>query len=262
MKSENREQIQKAFTQQAAGFESGRMNCSKQEYLDYAVSRVAPRQTDDVLEVAAGTCACARAFAPHVASVTCLDMTAAMLKVGEEAARRQGLHGMRFVLGDAAELPFEAEAFDVVFSRLAFHHFPEPTRPFAEMVRVLRPGGKLVLIDMEAAQEDLRAAEDALEKLRDPSHVRSLSRAEMLALYEAHGLSVEACEAVRMPVHLDAWMQHTDTPPAAQSLICRQMEEELSGGAKTGFSPYRREGEILFDQKWTLCIGRKQPADA
>lgn len=245
MKSENREQIQKAFTQQAAGFESGRMNFSKQEYLDYAVSRVAPRQTDDVLEVAAGTCACARAFAPHVASVTCLDMTAAMLKVG-----------------DAAELPFEAEAFDVVFSRLAFHHFPEPTRPFAEMVRVLRPGGKLVLIDMEAAQEDLRAAEDALEKLRDPSHVRSLSRAEMLALYEAHGLSVEACEVVRMPVHLDAWMQHTDTPPAAQSLICRQMEEELSGGAKTGFSPYRREGEILFDQKWTLCIGRKQPADA
>lgn len=98
--------------------------------------------------------------------------------------------------------------------------------------------------------------------MRDPSHVRSLSRAEMLALYEAHGLSVEACEVVRMPVHLDAWMQHTDTPPAAQSLICRQMEEELSGGAKTGFSPYRREGEILFDQKWTLCIGRKQPADA
>ena len=254
MKSENREQIQKAFTQQAAGFESGRMSFSKQEYLDYAVSRVAPRQTDDVLEVAAGTCACARAFASHVASVTCLDMTAAMLKVGEEAARRQGLHGMRFVLGDAAELPFEAEAFDVVFSRLAFHHFPEPTRPFAEMVRVLRPGGKLVLIDMEAAQEDLRAAEDALEKLRDPSHVRSLSRAEMLALYEAHGLSVEACEVVRMPVHLDAAYRYParraepDLPADGRGAF-RRREDRLFALSPGGRDPVRPEMDAVYRQE-------------
>ena len=54
MKSSNQEKIRNAFTQQAAGFESSKMNFSNQAYLDYAVSRIAPAKTDHVLEVAAG----------------------------------------------------------------------------------------------------------------------------------------------------------------------------------------------------------------
>lgn len=111
--------------------------------------------------------------------------------------------------GNAAELPFADGSFDIAFSRLAFHHFPEPETPFSEMTRVLKPGGKLVMIDMAAAEEPLRKTEDALEILRDPSHVRNLSRSEMLALYEARGLFVERCETVRMPVRFDSRMTHT-----------------------------------------------------
>ena len=47
---------------------------------------------------------------------------------------------MTFVFGEAAELPFLDSSFDIVISRLAFHHFPDAQRPFAEMVRVLKPG--------------------------------------------------------------------------------------------------------------------------
>ncbi len=60
-------------------------------------------------------------------------------------------------------------AFDIVISRLAFHHFANPKRCFSEMARVLKPGGKLVVIDMEAAEEALRATEDEIETMRDPS---------------------------------------------------------------------------------------------
>lgn len=260
MKSENSAQIQKAFTQQAAGFESRSMNFSKQDYLDYAVARVAPKTSDSLLEVAAGTCACGRAFAPRVRSVVCLDMTAAMLKKGKAAAEQERLQNMTFMLGDAADLPFANGSFDIVFSRLAFHHFPEPETPFSEMARVLKPDGKLVMIDMAAAEEPLRKTEDALEILRDPSHVRNLSQQEMLALYERHGLSVDCCEAVRMPVRLDSWMAHTATPPETQALIRAQMEAELTGGAPTGFYPYRQNSAIMFDQRWTLIIGRKPAA--
>ena len=44
------------------------------------------------------------------------------------------------------------------------------------MVRVLKPGGKLVMIDMEAADELLRKTEDEIETQRDPSHVKNLAR--------------------------------------------------------------------------------------
>lgn len=261
MKSENSAQIQKAFTQQAAGFESRSMNFSKQDYLDYAVARVAPEASDALLEVAAGTCACGRAFAPRVRSVVCLDMTAAMLKKGKAAAEQERLQNMTFMLGDAADLPFADGSFDIVFSRLAFHHFPEPETPFSEMARVLKPDGKLVMIDMAAAEEPLRKTEDALEILRDPSHVRNLSQQEMLALYERHGLNIDCCETVCMPVRLDSWMAHTATLPETQALIRAQMEAELTGGAPTGFYPYRRNSAIMFDQRWTLIIGRKPTAD-
>ena len=172
MKSSNKTQIQQAFTQQAEEFEGKRMNFSKQDYLYSVVQKTAPTKTDAVLEVAAGTCACGRTIAPYAGNVVCLDMTPAMLSVGKSEAGKKHLDNMTFVLGDAAELPFLNGSFDIVLSRLAFQHFPDVKQPFAEMVRVLKPDGKLVLIDMEAAEESLRETEDGIEKMRDPSHVR------------------------------------------------------------------------------------------
>ena len=86
MKSSNEAQIQRAFTQQAAGFESNRMNFSKQDYLDSVVQKIVPSKTDVVLEAADGTCACGRAIAPYAGNVVCLDMTPAMLSVGKSEA--------------------------------------------------------------------------------------------------------------------------------------------------------------------------------
>ena len=255
MKSSNQAEIRQAFTQQAKGFESVKMNFSKKAYLDYAVSKLTPKKTDRVLEVAAGTCACGRAIAPHVDSVTCLDLTPAMLMVGREKAEEENIRNISFVTGDAAELPFLNDSFDVVLSRLAFHHFPDVKQPFAEMVRVLKKGGRLVLIDLEAAEESLRQTEDEIETLRDPSHVRNLSREEMLALYRENGLSVSCCEVVRMPMVLQNWLNHTDTPQDVQKRIIARMKNEILGGEKTGFAPYFREEEICFDHRWVLVIG-------
>ena len=257
MKSSNQAQIQQAFTQQAAGFESERMNFSKQDYLDYVVQKIAPSKTDAVLEVAAGTCACGRTIAPYAGNVVCLDMTPAMLSVGKSEAGKNHLDNMTFVLGDAAELPFLNGSFDIVLSRLAFHHFPDVKQPFAEMVRVLKPGGKVVLIDMEAAEEPLRETEDGVEKMRDPSHVRNLSENEMLALYRDNGLPVSCCEVTKMPVVLQSWLEHTKTPPEIQMQIQNKILDEMNGGGKTGLAPYVRDMELCFDQRWLLLIGKK-----
>ena len=142
-------------------------------------------------------------------------------------------------------------------SRLAFHHFSAPVKAFEEMVRVLKPEGRLIMIDMEASPEPDRAARDEIERTRDPSHVSNLTKDDMEMLFESEGLSIEHSDTVRIEQHLESWMGLTRTPPETEKAIRGRMEAELSGGPKTGFAPYRKEDEICFEQRWVLTIGRK-----
>ena len=254
---ENIKAVQESFSVQAEGFESKQMNFSKQEYLDYSVREIGAAKTDRVLEVAAGTCICGRNLAPLVNSVVCLDATPAMLKIGRDRAEKERLTNMQFVQGYAEAIPYPDETYDITLSRLSFHHFSEISAPFAEMNRVLKPGGKLVLIDMEAAEEDLRDTEDRIEAMRDPSHVRNASRSEFLALFQRHGCKLVKAEGTGIPVELSAWMELTKTPGDIRQEIISMMEEDLAGGTKTGFRPYRKDGTIWFDQRWLLMLGIK-----
>ncbi len=181
-----------------------------------------------------------------------------MLTVGKEKADSSHMNNMIFIKGYAEELPFLNENFDIVFSRLGFHHFADTKTVFSEMVRVLRPGGKLVLIDMEAADEELRNTEDEIETLRDPSHVRNLSMSEMLNLFTMHNLTVEKCEKTEMKQNLKSWLALTKTPEQIQAEITKRMKNDMRNKEKTGFSPYLEDNEICFNQKWILMIGCKK----
>lgn len=258
MKPTNLADINRSFAIQAENFESPELNFTKEDYLNHTLSLVAPDKQDLLLEVAAGTCVCGRAFAPFAQMVVCLDATPPMLTVGKEKADSAHLDNMIFIKGYAEELPFLNETFDIVFSRLAFHHFADANAVFSEMARVLRPGGKLVLIDMEAADEALRTTEDNIETLRDPSHVKNLSKNELLNLFCTHNLSVEKCEKTKIRQKLKSWMALTKTPSYIQDEITKRMKNDIIGREKTGFSPYMADNEIHFDQSWLFIIGRKQ----
>ena len=79
------------------------------------------------------------------ARIVGLDLSSSMV---ERAKRHESEGGrLRFVVGDAADLPFEAETFDVVVSTLSLHHWAEPAASLAEIRRVLRPGGFALLYD-------------------------------------------------------------------------------------------------------------------
>ena len=258
MKPVNVNNINDSFGIQAENFESTELNFTKAEYLNYTVSCVAPDKQDIILEVAAGTCACGRSFAPLAHTVVCLDATLPMLTVGKEKADSSHMNNMIFVKGYAEELPFLNENFDIVFSRLAFHHFTDTNTVFSEMVRVLRPGGKLVLIDMEAADEELRNTGDEIETLRDPSHVKNLSMSEMMNLFAMYNFTVEKCEKTEMKQNLKSWLALTKTPEQIQAEITERMKNDMDGTDKTGFFPYMEHNEICFNQKWILMIGRKK----
>ena len=257
VENKNIEIIKKSFTAQASNFDNKNMNFSKQEYLDYTVNCVKFSPNDIVLDAACGTCACGCAIAGCVKKVVCLDATQAMLDVGRRKAEERNLTNMEFVIGEVENLPFE-NIFDAVITRLAFHHFPDIEKPFSEMNRVLKNSGKLVIIDMLAAEEDLREREDEIETMRDPSHVRNISYNEFKALYDKYGFDIIKKEVTKIPVSFKAWMDLTKTPDNIKTKIETIMKQERSGLDKTGFNPYLKKDEIFFDQRWLMLIGVKK----
>jgi ubiquinone/menaquinone biosynthesis C-methylase UbiE len=258
LRPENLGDIKKSFTVQAENFENANMHFSKQQYLDYMVRCLSLNSSDIILEAACGTCVCGRAAAPYVQSVSCLDVTPAMLAVGKNAAQKSGLKNMQFIEGIVEDMPFAAQTFDAVLTRLSFHHFTDTDKPFREMDRVLKRDGKLAVIDMEAAEESLRETEDHLETLRDPSHVRTRSKRELTALYGKYGYEVIRQESTVFPVALDAWFDLTKTPDDARKTVTDMLTAELNGGPATGFRPYLKDGALHFEQRWLMLIGIKE----
>jgi ubiquinone/menaquinone biosynthesis C-methylase UbiE len=86
------------------------------------------------------------ALAPFVARVVAVDSSAAML----QAARRR-LHGFDNIdlrRGDLEALPIDDERLDAATLMLVLHHVPEPGQALAEAARVLKPGGRVLVVDM------------------------------------------------------------------------------------------------------------------
>ena len=106
---------------------------------------VCSRATGDVLEVAVGT-GLNLPFYPRGARVTGIDLSAQMLAVAGGRARELG-HDVQLREADAERLPFPDESFDTVVCTLGLCAVPDEHRAIAEMHRVLRPGGRVLLLD-------------------------------------------------------------------------------------------------------------------
>ena len=116
-----------------------------------AVGFAALVRLGDVLDVGSGDGAAVSALAPRCRSLTCVDASARMV---EAAASRLAAHPhVRARRADAQALPFAPESFDTV---LVFHtltYAEEPARVLAECARVLRPGGRAVLLSLDAHRQ-------------------------------------------------------------------------------------------------------------
>src|SRR5260370_41285400 len=112
------------------------------------VKMVRPKPQDRVLDVATGPGFVALAFAEAGCEVVGIDLTEAPLAIAEQTRQSRGLTNVCFQLGDAEQLPFGEEAFDVVVSRFALHHCENPQRVLAEMGRGCRSQGLVAIEDL------------------------------------------------------------------------------------------------------------------
>lgn len=140
-----------------------------------------------VLDIATGGGHAAKALAPHAAYVFATDLTYEMLNNTRSHLADSGPN-IFFVTADAEALPFLDQTFDAAVCRIAAHHFPNPDIFVREAARVLKPGGKFVLIDnVSPADKELDEFVNHLEKTRDNSHVRSYSLIEWETWFKQAG---------------------------------------------------------------------------
>lgn len=182
------------------------------------------------LDVACGPGLLTLALAARTGEAVGLDATPAFLRLAREEAARRGLGGVRFEEGDAEALPFPEACFDLATCRAAFHHFPRPERVLAEMRRVVRPGGRLVVADLLGSEDpDKAALHDRIERLCDPSHVRALPASELESLFRDAGLVVLAAPRGTLAYDVEEWLAHGGPDAATAGRIRALLADSLEG---------------------------------
>jgi ubiquinone/menaquinone biosynthesis C-methylase UbiE len=212
------------------------------------------------LDVACGPGLLTLALAEAGADATGVDATEALLALARAEAERRGL-AVAFRAGDATALDLPAGSFDVVTCRAAFHHFPEPARVLAEMARVAKPGGTLLVADLLGSEDPARAAlHDRIERLCDPTHVRALPEPAFDALFRAAGLRLLAKPAGEMGYDVEEWLAHGGPPEDAAAEIRRLLEDSIEGD-RAGLAVQRDPaGRLRFRHRTAAFSLRKAEA--
>jgi ubiquinone/menaquinone biosynthesis C-methylase UbiE len=180
---------------------------------------LAPVKGDErVLDVGCGTGALAYALAPLVGEVVGVDSSEELLG----AAREHAPPGCTFVAGDAEALPFPYGDFDLVGCLRVLHHVRRPELVVAEIARVTRPGGRILLADQLGDIDPIRSLElDRFERARDPTHTRLLPDADIRGYLDANDLVVVANEIVQERRDMEQYLDVAGLEGEARERVAR-----------------------------------------
>lgn len=189
-----------------------------------------------VLDAGCGAGHTAMAFAPHVQQVTAYDFTPSMLEQVKQLAQERTITNVITRVGDVENLPFEDDTFDIIATRYSAHHWLHPETALAEFKRVLKPSGMFIISDI-MAREDY--AQDtflqAVELLRDPSHVRDYRISEWQRLMADAGFTSETVYTFDLSLHFDTWTTRMATP-AQNADMLKTLFNIASNDIKQGFA--------------------------
>lgn len=180
---------------------------------------------------------------PYVSEIVACDVTSEMLDVVAATAAERGLSNIKVNQAAAESLPFPEASFDVVLCRFSTHHWPNMEAGLREARRVLKPSAPALFIDVVApANPALDSHLQAIELLRDASHVRDYSIAEWSAALARSGFALAGITVRTLRMEFPVWTARTRTPPvhvqairSLQSICPAVVREHFSVGSDGSF---------------------------
>jgi len=197
-----------------------------------------------VLDVACGAAHAAELAASHVRQVVGVDLTPELLALGAARLRDAGITNVLLQEGNAAALPFVDASFDLVMCRTAVHHMGDPLASIAEMARVCKPGGRVIVSDLVAPNVEVRDAFDDFQRILDPSHARTFVADE---LADAVGAAVGTIDALDAPAPFPLPVHTIFSDVSDRDRVLTVLDAELAGGPATGMAPVRDGDAILVE---------------
>jgi ubiquinone/menaquinone biosynthesis C-methylase UbiE len=198
-----------------------------------------------LLDVGCGAGHLAFALAPGYARVVAADLSPSMLATVRAAAVQRHLPQIEVQQASAQALPFPDGHFDVVCTRYSAHHWHDVPAGLREMRRVVRAGGALLVIDLMGDESPLVDTHlQAVELLRDPSHVRDYSPSQWRSMLQGAGFELQQQAFWPTRMEFDSWTERMRTPPASVTAIrallagaAREVREGLAVEPDGSFTP-------------------------
>jgi ubiquinone/menaquinone biosynthesis C-methylase UbiE len=184
------------------------------------VARALPTAKAVILDAGCGAGHLCFALASHAARIIAVDPAPSMLTTVASAAREKGFSNIETCEARVDALPFADATFCVVASRYSAHHWHDVPAALTELRRVVKPGGWLLMLDIVGGATPLIDTHlQAVELLRDPSHVRDYTAAQWREMIAAAGFTL--LEEQSWPVRLEfaSWVQRMRTPPESVTAI-------------------------------------------
>jgi len=101
-----------------------------------------------IADLGAGEGTISQLMAQRAKQVIAIDNSEKMVEFGSELARKHGIENLEYRLGDIEEVPIPSDTVDLAFLSQALHHAPHPERAIAEAWRILKPGGRIAILDL------------------------------------------------------------------------------------------------------------------
>lgn len=211
--------VERQFGAQAAAYVASPVHASGPdlEWLTAPAVAVKPKRA---LDLGTGGGHVSYTLAPHAAEVIACDLSERMLAAVAETAAGRGLANIETRACDVAALPFADGSADFAASRLSAHHWSDLPAGLREARRVLAAGSTAIFLDaVSPGRPLLDSWLQALELLRDPSHVRDYGIDEWSALLQAAGFDLQRVQRFRLRIDFATWIARMATPPAQADAI-------------------------------------------
>ena len=211
--------------------------------LEAIVRRVRPARA---LDLGSGGGHVAYRMAEHASAVVASDLSAEMLTAVAETAAARGLDNIAVRASPAEDLPFEDGAFDFLGCRFSAHHWRGFEAGLREARRVLAPGSTAVFIDaVSPGPAALDTHLQAVELLRDTSHIRDYDAGEWQAALARAGFAVTATRSWRIRMDFPVWIARMRTPDLNRDGV-RALQQAASADVRAHFA-IEADGSFMLD---------------